>query len=381
MSRKLLDKNFCVIPWTGFEVEPDGGVKNCIISKDIIGNVHTDSIHNIIAKNPVRKQMLDGKFPSNCAGCYLQEKHRKNNFDSISSRLYYAKELANKIPTNLLENENNFELKHIDLRWSNSCNQACVYCGPLYSSKWAMEMGVKVPKDREKIAKLKEYVYANINTLENVYLAGGEPLLMKENKDFLDKLYEANPDCTIRVNTNLSKTQTGVMDSVCKFKNVHWTISVDAIKEEYEYIRHHGNWQDFIENLNHISTLGHKISFNMLYFVLNYRSMFDTIKYLQNMGFHNNSFVIGPLYTPQSLNILNLSGNIIDEIKNNLKTMINQKPGFLLENSLENILNYLTETKFHANIEATKQTLKNMDLRRHIDSEKVFPGLYKEVLN
>ena len=214
-----------------------------------------------------------------------------------------------------------------------------------------------------------------------MYLAGGEPLLMKENKDFLDKLYEANPDCTIRVNTNLSKTQTGVMDSVCKFKNVHWTISVDAIKEEYEYIRHHGNWQDFIENLNHISTLGHKISFNMLYFVLNYRSMFDTIKYLQNMGFHNNSFVIGPLYTPQSLNILNLSGNIIDEIKNNLKTMINQKPGFLLENSLENILNYLTETKFHANIEATKQTLKNMDLRRHIDSEKVFPGLYKEVLN
>ena len=91
----------------------------------------------------------------------------------------------------------------------------CVF-GPLYSSKWAMEMGVKVPKDREKIAKLKEYVYANINTLENVYLAGGEPLLMKENKDFLDKLYEANPDCTIRVNTNLSKTQTGVMDSVCK---------------------------------------------------------------------------------------------------------------------------------------------------------------------
>ena len=63
MSRKLLDKNFCVIPWTGFEVEPNGEVKNCIISKDIIGNVHNDSIHDIIAKNPVRKQMLEGKFP------------------------------------------------------------------------------------------------------------------------------------------------------------------------------------------------------------------------------------------------------------------------------------------------------------------------------
>jgi hypothetical protein len=35
MSRKLLDKNFCVIPWTGFELEPNGNVKNCIISKEI----------------------------------------------------------------------------------------------------------------------------------------------------------------------------------------------------------------------------------------------------------------------------------------------------------------------------------------------------------
>ena len=139
MSRKLLDKNFCIIPWTGFEVEPDGTVKNCVISKDKIGNIHEESIEEIIAKNPLRKQMLEGKYPSNCAGCYLQEKHRPNNFDSISSRLYYAKHLANKIPKDLFDSENNFTLKHVDVRWSNSCNQACVYCGPEYSSKWAKE--------------------------------------------------------------------------------------------------------------------------------------------------------------------------------------------------------------------------------------------------
>ena len=91
MSRKVLDKNFCIIPWTGFELEPNGNVKNCIISKDIIGNIHKNNIEDILSNNPVRKEMLEGKYPSNCDGCYLQEKHRVTNFDSISSRLSTTK--------------------------------------------------------------------------------------------------------------------------------------------------------------------------------------------------------------------------------------------------------------------------------------------------
>ena len=59
---------------------------------------------------------------------------------------------------------------------------------------------------------------------------------------------------------------------------------------------------------------------------------------------------------------------------------ISKKPGFLLQNSYENVRSYLTDTKFSANIELTKQEIKKMDLRRNIDSKKVFPKLY-EVLN
>ena len=381
MSRKLLNKNFCLIPWTGFEVEPNGKVKNCIISTESIGNIHNESIVEIVKNNPLRDQMLKGEYPSNCSGCYLQEKKSSNRFDAISSRLYYTKELANKIPKDFLDNKDNFVLKHIDLRWTNSCNQACTYCSPYYSSKWATELGVKIPKDKQSTARLKDFVYKNISTLENVYLAGGEPLLMRENKEFLDKLYAANPNCTIRVNTNLSKTQTGVMDSICKFKNVHWTVSIDAIGSQYEYIRHHGNWNDFLDNLKQISTLDHKISFNMLYFILNYKSIYDSVKFLTGLGFHNNSFVIGPLYNPETLNVLNLPDEELELCKKDLGSIIDKKPGFLLQNSLENILTYLTETKFYANIEATKQTLKKMDLRRKTDYTKVFPELHKGVLN
>ncbi len=221
MSKKLLQKNFCAIPWTGFELEPNGDVKNCIISTDIIGNIRSQDIKTIIQGNPLRKQMSNGEYPSNCNGCYLQEKHRAQNFESISSRIYYTKELANVISKDLFNNDKNFELRHIDLRWSNACNQACVYCAPEYSSKWAQEKGIKIPKNKDSIEKIKKYVYHNIKNLKNVYLAGGEPLLMKENKEFLQQLYKENPTVTLRVNTNLNKTETGVFDEVLKFKNVH----------------------------------------------------------------------------------------------------------------------------------------------------------------
>ena len=249
MSRRVLDKNFCVIPWTGFEVEPDGDVKNCIISKDIIGNLAEHSIQDIIKKNSIiKKQMLQGDFPKSCEGCYLQEKHRKKGFDSISSRLYYAKEITPYVSKGLLDDSANFELRHVDVRWSNKCNFACVYCGPQLSSKWESELGEK----RHKLDyndSLKDYLYSNITSLKNVYLAGGEPMLMKQNKEFLQLLLDKNPNVHIRVNTNLSKTRTGIFDLLCQFKNVHWTVSLESIEEEFEYIRFHGVWQDFLNNL------------------------------------------------------------------------------------------------------------------------------------
>ena len=382
MSRKLLDKNFCAIPWTGFEVESNGIVKNCVISKEKIGKLSETPIREIIKNNAhFRKQMLDGKFPTSCAGCYLQEKHRAKDFQSVSSRLYYAKELGPHLKKNLFESEHHFDLNHVDVRWSNKCNQACVYCGPQYSSKWEKELTGKVSTEMANKEDLKDYIFSNIKNLKNVYLAGGEPMLMKENKEFLQLLRRDNPDVNIRVNTNLSETRTGIFDLLCQFTNVHWIVSLESIEEEYNYIRHHGNWSTMLANLKIIQKLPHKISFNMLYFILNYKSIFGTIGYFQKQGFHNNSFVLGPLFEPLTLVALNLPTGIMDECKKMFSNAIDKKPGFLLQNSLENVLSYLTDTQFHANINATKQTLKVMDLRRNIDSRKVFPKLYEEVLN
>ena len=146
-AKKLLtNKSICTLPWSGFELEPGGKVKNCIISKTDLGNINKTHIKDIIhgkANIKLKESMLKDEKPFNCSGCYLQEEHR-SNLSSISSRLYYLKELGTKMDLNFYDQVKNFSLKHVDLRWNNSCNQACVYCAPAYSSKWAKEMGKKV---------------------------------------------------------------------------------------------------------------------------------------------------------------------------------------------------------------------------------------------
>ncbi len=375
------NKSICTLPWSGFELEPDGGVKNCVLAEEKLGNINKSHIKEIISGNAnvnIKKAMLKDALPASCAGCHIVEKNR-NDLMSISSRLYYHKELAKKIDMQFYDNVNNFSLKHVDLRWTNACNQACVYCGPSLSSKWAQEMGVKVKSNQEARREVKDFVFENISDLQNVYLAGGEPMLMKENLEFLKLLKDKNPECSIRVNTNLSTTKTGTFDLLCDFKNVHWTVSLETIEQEYEYIRHHGSWDDFDKNLKIINRLNHKVSFNMLHFILNYESLFRCIDYLKGLGFHDNSFVIGPLYTPKYLNMLNLPEAMLNSVKENLGNKLSDGPLGYLKNSYENLLKYYNTTRWQRNMKGLYYNIGKMDQRRKLNSKKIFHDLFMEL--
>jgi hypothetical protein len=159
---------------------------------------------------------------------------------------------------------------------------------------------------------------------------------------------------------------------------VHWTVSVESITDEFEYIRYGGKWEDFLQNLDAISKLGHKITFNMLHFILNYHSIFDCVDFLRNRGFHANSFVIGALLMPLYLNIRHLPDHVLQSIKHELMSRINQQPGYLLEDSYKNMLSYLDQP-FEKNLLGSFDKLSQLDQRRGLDSTKIFSQLYQLV--
>ena len=224
MDAKQLIKNksFCPLPWTGFIVRQNGDVKNCILSTEVIGNVDDSTIGEILngEKNKnIKRQMLLDQKPSSCRGCYKLEESKKN-FDIVSQRIYYLKELR-EVDRSLYDQIENFDLHTVDIRWTNQCNQACVYCGPHNSSLWEKEVGPRKMMSPEAKNAVRSYIFNNVHKLKNVYLAGGEPTLMNENLEFLKLLLEKNPQVHLRVNTNLSNIHTKVAKLIRQFENVH----------------------------------------------------------------------------------------------------------------------------------------------------------------
>jgi len=372
----LTNRAFCPVPWTSIMYNFDGSVKNCIRSAAPIGNVRDSDIEQILGNDHlIKADMQTGKKFARCDPCYSLEQE-KTNFNIISDRVFYLKELRDV--DSALYDTMNFALHTVDIRWSNLCNFACVYCNPEFSSKWASEHGVVMltPVDQQ-VEKFKQYIFRHAPQLKHVYLAGGEPLLMKENLEFLTLLKKVNPGVNLRVNTNLSKMDTRIFELICEFKNVHWIVSVETMEAEYEYIRHGGVWQDFVDNLQIIKQLDHKISFNMLHFLLNYRSIFDCVDYLSHRGFHNNSFVIGALTGPAYLNIRHLPDSVLNSVKKILADRISEHPGYLLENGYQNMIKHLDQP-IEKDLTGSFDKLALMDQRRKLDSRAIFKDLYKE---
>jgi organic radical activating enzyme len=376
----LTNKAFCPVPWTGLMYNFDGNIKTCIRSSDTIGNITDNTIIDILTgrKNTDTQAKMLNKHPGiRCNPCYELETNT-NSFNIISDRIFYLKELKT-INKTVYDTVGNFNLQTIDVRWSNLCNFSCIYCGPEFSSKWSKELNIvqTIPSDKQR-DDFKNYIFDNATQLKHVYLAGGEPLLMKENLELLQLLKEVNPLVNLRINTNLSKVDTKIFNLICTFPNVHWIVSIESIEEEFEYIRYGSKWKDFLENLIIIKQLDHKISFNMLHFLLNYNSLFGCIEFLQQLGFHPNSFIIGALLQPDFLDLRHLPNKMLVTVQQTIQHWLDKKYGFLLDNGLNNVLSYINNP-IKTDINNCLLEICQIDKRRNIDSKIIFTEFYDRV--
>jgi MoaA/NifB/PqqE/SkfB family radical SAM enzyme len=375
--------SLCSLPWIGVYVNPDGEVKNCAISNLNLGNLHKEPVEKILtsANNVMVKQdMLDGIRHPRCNACYSVEDNTSNSaqHSNSSNRSWYKKYGIKNINLELYDRAENFDLKVLDLRWRNTCNFSCVYCGPDLSSQWASELKDKsFTIDEDVLRNNKKYIFENLRNITHVYLAGGEPLLIKENLELLNILKDQNPDVEIRINTNLSVIDNKIFKKLITFKNVKWTVSVDAVGAEFEYIRYPGNWNKFHQNLLYLKRQGFDINFNMVWCVLNSTSIFDCIDFLKNIGFHENSFIIQTLTEPAELDLRGLPNSRLGQIKEKIKLEMSMAdPQYWLYKSLNLMYNFINTSEPSRNMNNTFDFLSTLDHRRNLSSKDVFPMLY-----
>jgi radical SAM protein with 4Fe4S-binding SPASM domain len=372
-------KSFCTLPWSGVFIQPDGKVRNCAVTKETLGNINQDSLQDILhgtINQNIKKDMLEDVFHDRCGHCYTLEKNQQFSFNSVSNRVWYLKTLASR-DLEFFDKADNYKLKMLDLRWKNTCNFACVYCGPDLSSSWANELNLPQRISNQALQQSLDYIYNNLDSVEHIYLAGGEPLLIKENLNLLQRVYSMNKNIQIRVNTNLSIVNNEIYLLLKKFPNVHWTVSVDGIESEFEYVRYGGSWNKFVENLLQLRQDFDKINFNSTWCILTATGTLECIDFLQNLGFHENSFIVNPLDDPKEYHVGNLPNQIIDDLKLRItEKLFHSDSKYSLYNSLNLMLNYLS-MPFEKNIKSTFDALEKIDARRKIDSSKIFPELYK----
>jgi MoaA/NifB/PqqE/SkfB family radical SAM enzyme len=384
-ANHLKHKSLCPLPFAGAIVNTDGSVQCCSVSQEELGNVKEKPLEEILKTSTtlkkIRRDMLNNNFPSNCAFCYTKEKYNKNlNFENVSNRLYHIKTLGAS-PFKLYKNEHQFELQQIDLRWRNTCNFACVYCHSNYSSVWAKFGGQPDKMTNEAMDETFNFVKKNIKNLKTIYMAGGEPFLIKENLKIIDLIQTENPDLLLRVNTNLSLLTPKMFNQLKTLKNVHWIISAESTHERFNYIRWPGKYSTLLENLEKIKILPHKITFNMTWNILCAFNILEFIDDMQKHGFHPNSFVMNYVTDPIFQNISNLT----EDQKNKLITIIEKRQKnvdnkFFLYKVYEEMVNLLKEPLINHHKELYND-LMVLDKQRNLNSKKIFPELYKELFN
>jgi organic radical activating enzyme len=148
-------------------------------------------------------------------------------------------------------------------------------CGPQLSTGWYDEtkkiygrLPNDVPKETDP-DELWNQVEPLFNTVEEIYFAGGEPLIMEEHYRILNRLDELKKyDVAIRYNSNCSQLRyksLDVLDLWPKFKTVEMYASLDGSWARGEFIRKGQNWNKFLENRKQMKLRAPNINFSINY--------------------------------------------------------------------------------------------------------------------
>lgn len=255
---------FCMIPWIHMHAFPDGRAYPCCLGDDQhpIGNFKQDSMETVwnqTAYKTMRKNMLEEKPCKECTKCYEQE---ASGFVSMrnSTNKNFGHHIGLVDATKSNGEYSDFKLRYYDVRFSNLCNFTCRTCGGWFSSSWyTEEEEIYGKRDYPKILfagrgehDMWNQMQDHIPYLEQVYFAGGEPLMMEEHYWILKELAAREMfDVKLIYNTNFSRLHLkddNVLDYWKLFKNVSVGASLDAWGERAEYIRKGTKWSQIERN-------------------------------------------------------------------------------------------------------------------------------------
>ena len=211
-----------------------------------------------------------------------------------------------------------------------------------------------------------------IEHVEFIEIFGGEPMLIKQQFKFLEKLVERGLSKNITVSYATNGTifpENAVKNIWVHFKRIIIMLSADGIKKGFEYSRYPAEWSVYENTLQRYVDAG--ITPTISYGVSVY-SIFNLIESIEYYYSKNIPVWLNIVYDANtSIAALpnEIKKEITDKIKNEFKPEWNS---ILQEKTIDGIVNYMNNTKMDFE---PRLDINNVDEIR----EQSFNNVFKEL--
>ena len=377
-------------------------------------------LHNTPEKKEHRKQMQQGIRPKGCEYCWKIEDMGPDYISDrvYKSKIYTEKELINGFNT---PHDRDVNLRTLEIAFDRTCNFACSYCNPAFSTTWAKDIKdngayQNLTSDGRNhfthahdssqlynVSEVNPYVEAFFKwwktdlhrTLTELRVTGGEPLmsadlwrLIEWFKDNVDK-----SQTTLAINSNLGGKKE-LIDKLIEAKTHLPSLDVytsnESVDTHAEYIRDGLDYMQWYKNLVRLIEAGINTHVMCTVNALCLRTLPTLLRQLTDLrskyGSNTAIFSLNILRFPSFQSPLVLPPHLKNVAATRLSIFLKSRKDMLREmeiGQVTRLITYLQEVekphsdafelpKLHNDF---KQFYTQYDIRRNKNFPKTFPDL------
>jgi hypothetical protein len=382
------------------------------------------ALHNTAKKKEERGQMQRGERPSGCEYCWkIEDIGRDNISDRVYKTVIYEdKDIDDAFNT---PTEQDVDLQTLEISFDRTCQFACSYCNPAFSSTWVNDIRKNGPytglisdgrnhfthtHDSSQLYKFGEtnpYVEAFFKwwesdlhkTLKELRITGGEPLMSGYTWQLIEwfKSNQGKSKTRLAINSNLGLTSDKMdefVDIIHTLPHVEIYTSCESVGLQAEYIRDGLDYKQWLENVrfliesNSVKSLHVMCTINALCLDSLPGFLDQLVELKEENGKDFPNFTLNILRFPSFQSPLVLPTEIKDQYRQNLLTWLdkNRDNKFLHQHEIQHVqrlIDYLDVVKTPHSDAFDQASLNNdfkkfyaqYDQRRGKDFVNTFPTL------
>jgi sulfatase maturation enzyme AslB (radical SAM superfamily) len=383
---ELVEKNkrFCVYPWIHL-LEEFGNVYICSktgVEHPIKKLKDIDDWQADPEFTELRRKMLAGEYSEKCQNCYKEQ-----DMGFTSTRVHESMDWAAKLNIQSIEDLNKFKIPvFYEVRPSNKCNLACRMCAPHNShllDKEFKTIGIEHPfLARPHVWGTYDHIdVPNLLPGARVYSTGGEPTIIPEFYEFLEKCVDlGRTDLDITLNTNAQKISDKLINILSKFDDINLSVSIDGYGKVNDYIRWGSTWDTVVKNIHRLKDAGFYISFEAIPGIWNITNLHLLYEFVDREFPDSTMFLQQTYWNDDSITILNHPNPalVIDSMTKIKQTKMYYTDARDNKSMIDTIFDHYSDPNYSCNIDTLKTFFEfndTLDKSRNIKLVDYIPEL------